>query len=265
MLIKRYNYFLFDIDRTIWDFDTNANKAMSKLIVEYELDKELGIENTDEFYEKYDIVNKLWWDKYEAGEISKEHLRRVRFYETFKLYNTCNRCSDERLQELSLTFSEKYLDYMISEKTLIPGAKMVLKALKKEGAYIGVLSNGFKEVQYHKINNSGIGGFFSGIIISEEVGRHKPHPQIYKIAIKTLLESELKDKGIKREITDADIKRAKESTLMVGDDFEKDIEGAQIYGIDQYYFNPKKRPCFGGPTYESDNLTNILDIVTGNI
>jgi putative hydrolase of the HAD superfamily len=265
MLLKQYKYYLFDIDRTLWDFDSNACKAISKLICEYNLYKELGIEDHDEFYEKYDLVNKIWWDKYEIGEITKEYLRVVRFYEAFKLYNSCNRCSDKRLHELSKAFSEKYLDYMITETTLMPGAKRVLKTLKEEGSYIGVLSNGFKEVQYNKINNSGIGKYFSGIIISEEVGIHKPCPPIYKTAIKVLLENELKEKGIEGNITDADIKSAKKYTLMVGDDFEKDIEGAQIYGIDQYYYNPKRKLCNGGPTYESDNLTDIIDIAKGNI
>ena len=45
---------------------------------------------------------------------------------------------------------------------------------------------------------------------------------------------------------------------MVGDDFENDIEGAQIFGIDQFYYNPKHKPCDGGPTYESDNLIDLL-------
>ena len=45
---------------------------------------------------------------------------------------------------------------------------------------------------------------------------------------------------------------------MVGDDFTNDIEGAQIYGIDQFYYNPYHKPCDGGPTYESDNLIDLI-------
>ena len=52
--------------------------------------------------------------------------------------------------------------------------------------------------------------------------------------------------------------KIKSETLMVGDDFENDIEGAQIFGIDQFYYNPKHKPCDGGPTYESDNLIDLL-------
>lgn len=258
MTYTKYRYFLFDIDRTLWDFDSNANSAISKLVREYKLDSELGIEDTDEFYKKYDAVNKIWWNKYEAGEITKEYLRVVRFYESFKLYNSCNRCSDSRLQKFAHIFSEKYLNYMIKETSLIPGAEKVLKELKDDGAYVGVLSNGFKEVQYHKIENSGIDKYFSAVIISEEVGVHKPVPLIYKIAMEALLKKELADNGQDRSVTEAEIKRAKSATLMIGDDFEKDIEGAQIYGIDQYYFNPNKKFCDGGPTYESDNLSDIL-------
>ena len=50
----------------------------------------------------------------------------------------------------------------------------------------------------------------------------------------------------------------KSETLMVGDDFTNDIEGAQVFGIDQFYYNPKHKLCDGGPTYESDSLLDLI-------
>ncbi len=50
----------------------------------------------------------------------------------------------------------------------------------------------------------------------------------------------------------------KSQALMIGDDFTNDIEGAQVFGIDQFYYNPKHKPCDGGPTYESDNLLELI-------
>ena len=48
---------------------------------------------------------------------------------------------------------------------------------------------------------------------------------------------------------------------MVGDDFPNDIEGAQIFGIDQFYYNPYNKPCDGGPTYHSSDLKDLLNYI----
>lgn len=41
---------------------------------------------------------------------------------------------------------------------------------------------------------------------------------------------------------------------MVGDDFINDIEGAMIFGIDQFYYTFQ---CDGYPTYDSSDLRDI--------
>ena len=229
MLNKKYNFFLFDLDRTLWDFDENSKRAIFHLIDIFSLpitDKEL-------FFSKYEEINHRLWKSYEDGIITKDILRGARFYETLLLYNI-----DDR--ELSEKLGKAYLEQMILEKALIPGAYELLTRLKEDGCKMAIITNGFKEVQYHKLRNSDIIDFFDAIIISEEVGIHKPSPLIFKRALEAI-------GGIKAE------------TLMVGDDFANDIEGAQIYGIDQFYYNPKHTECDGGPTYQSDNLLNIID------
>ena len=121
----------------------------------------------------------------------------------------------------------------------MPHAMEVLEKLHMKGIKMAVVSNGFKEVQYRKLNKSGIDKFFQAVMISEEQGVHKPCPIIFKRAIKAI-------GGDKKE------------TLMVGDDFANDIEGAMIFGIDQFFYNYKNTPCDGGPTYESNNLRDLL-------
>ena len=121
--------------------------------------------------------------------------------------------------------------------------------LKEKGAKIAAVTNGFKEVQYRKLTNSNILEFFDAIIISEEVGVHKPNPAIFKMALEALCSKEEYEK---------DPSGKRKETIMVGDDFANDIEGAQIFGIDQFYYNPKGRECDGGPTYMSGKLTDII-------
>lgn len=196
----------------------------------------------DIFFKKYDTINHKLWDDYESGKLEKETLRWRRFYDTFRLYGV----EDE---PLSRQFGEDYLLQMICEKELMPGAAALLERIKKSGGKMAVLSNGFKEVQYHKLERSGIRDYFSAVVISEEVGFHKPLPDIFRIALERLC-------GFTRNEDAQKWKTAKEETLMVGDDFENDIEGAQIFGIDQYFFNFKHIDC-PGATYESDTLEEI--------
>ena len=113
------------------------------------------------------------------------------------------------------------------------------------------ISNGFKEVQYRKLRNSKIIDYIDAFFISEEVGIHKPCPIIFKRALEALCGKEAY--AIKENRPEI-----KSQALMIGDDFANDIEGAQIYGIDQFYYNPYHKPCDGGPTYVSDNLIDLI-------
>ncbi|MDD2595326.1 MAG: YjjG family noncanonical pyrimidine nucleotidase [Bacteroidales bacterium] len=229
MIIDKYNYFLFDIDRTIWDFDANASVAMCAVLDKFQL----PIGNRELFLERYEVINHRLWDDYEAGRVTKEYLRRERFHQTFKNYYNIDNI------ELSERIGHEYLDFMALGKILMPGTREVLDAIMQKGGKMAIVSNGFKEVQYRKLKISEIEQYFSAVMVSEEVGVHKPHPAIFSKAMDSI-------GGTKRE------------TLMVGDDFTNDIEGAQIFGIDQFYYNPKHIPCDGAPTYESDNLADLI-------
>lgn len=262
MLDKNYKYYLFDIDRTLWDFDKNAKNAIMRLIEDLKLSNLFGVCNKDLFFERYEEINHALWAKYERGEIDKEYLRWSRFAHTLGNYingtflpdNPCitpcaKEWSTQQINEFGLMMGNKYLEYMVFEKELEPDADIVLKELKLKGAKIAAVTNGFKEVQYRKLTNSNILHYLDAVVISEEVGVHKPNPAIFRMALELLCG---KDEYLK------DTAGIKNMTIMVGDDFANDIEGAQIFGIDQFYYNPKHKECDGGPTYMSDKLIDII-------
>ena len=99
------------------------------------------------------------------------------------------------------------------------GAKDVLFNLSLRYK-LHIITNGFKEVQYVKLKESGIYNFFDKIIVSEDVGVLKPNKKIFSFAINK--------SGAKIE-----------NSLMIGDDIISDIRGAREFGIDQVYFNFK--------------------------
>ncbi|MEA5006555.1 MAG: YjjG family noncanonical pyrimidine nucleotidase [Rikenellaceae bacterium] len=229
---KKYKYFLFDLDRTLWNFDLNARTNISRLIDKYSLQ----VGDKVVFYDNYDEINHILWSQYEKGIISKETLRVERFHQTLLRYGIDN-------VDLAKVFGEDYLDTMPDQTALMPYAMEVLIELKKRGGIFALVSNGFKEVQYRKLQNSGIADFFNAVMISEEQGVHKPSPILFKRALEAI-------GGEKNE------------TLMIGDDFANDIEGAMIFGIDQFFYNYKSIPCDGEPTYNSNDLRDLLTITS---
>lgn len=250
MKIRPYRYYLIDLDRTLWDFDSNSEHAIGLLVSRNKVlsqavqDKEgCGEDSLHRFFMRYDVLNHRLWAMYEKGEMSKEDLRWKRFHEAFRWYGV----DDEALAR---KFGEDYLEQMVLENRLMPGAVEMLESIRSSGGRMAILSNGFKEVQYRKLRGSGIDGFFDAVVVSEEAGCLKPRPGIFAYAVERL-------SGIRRQDNPEAWREAKRQTLMIGDDPVNDILGAQIFGIDQFYFNHKKIKSLSHPTYESDSLLHI--------
>ena len=52
-----------------------------------------------------------------------------------------------------------------------------------------------------------------------------------------------------------------DKSIMIGDHYDVDILGAKNVGMDQIYFNPKKRDNNGGATFEISCLSELLEIL----
>lgn len=260
MCRKNYKYFLFDLDRTLWDFDKNAKSALFKLVDSQKLPQLFGVTDKEEFFQRYEEINQALWKQYERGEILKEELRCNRFL--FTLQDILAKApadslqahsfTPEQLHHFALEFGEKYLEFMAMETSLIPGAEEVLETIKSQGGKIAVISNGFKGVQYRKMNTTCIHKYVDAVVVSEEVGAMKPSPVIFRKALEAICGEEYYKNAPSR---------ARNEAIMVGDDFPNDIEGAQIFGIDQFYYNPYNKPCDGGPTYHSSDLKDLLNYI----
>ena len=258
--MKNYKYFLFDLDRTLWDFDKNAKSALFKLVDSQRLGELFGVTDKEEFFQKYEAINLDLWRQYERGEILKEELRCNRFL--FTLQQILNEApagsfpahsySPEEMLNFAKAFGEKYLEFMAMESSVIPGAEEVLKAVKAKGGKVAIISNGFKSVQYRKMNTTCIHKYVDAVILSEEVGIMKPSPIIFRKALEAICGEEYYKEAPSR---------ARNEAIMIGDDFPNDIEGAQIFGIDQFYYNPYRRECDGDPTYMGYTLVELLKYI----
>lgn len=207
---KKYTHLFFDLDNTIWDFNSNSFDALYVALDKLRL---LGlIGSYDDFFRIYSEVNERLWELYRNGSMTKKVLGAQRFEESFAKHGI-------PLHTGGGIVNAAYLAEMPMQTKLIEGAREVLDYL--HGRYeVAIITNGFKEVQYEKIRKSELSKYFRKIFISEEIGAQKPKRAIFEYALKSM-------------------NAPKRSSLMIGDSWEADIVGAMNFGIDQIYFNPK--------------------------
>jgi putative hydrolase of the HAD superfamily len=207
---KQYTHIFFDLDHTIWDFDKNAEETLHELYGVHKL-KDLGLHSAGVFIETYTRNNHQLWADYHLGNITKQHLREMRFRKTF---------IDLGVEPslMPLAFEDDYVRICPTKTNLFPDAHETLAYLSaKYPLYL--ISNGFKESQATKINTTDIGKYFQHMIISEIVGVNKPDQAIFQHAL---------------DLAGA----TKETSLMIGDSLEADVMGALNFGMDAIYFNP---------------------------
>jgi putative hydrolase of the HAD superfamily len=88
---------------------------------------------------------------------------------------------------------------------------------------IHIITNGFQDVQSTKIEFSGISSYINTLITSFDAKSKKPDPEIFNYAL---------------AITGA----KSEESVIIGDDYETDIEGGYNYGISVIFYNLKNKP-----------------------
>lgn len=206
-------WIFFDLDDTLFDFSAASFISLLRLWDETPLLKS-RFNNPDAFLDEYHIHNKRMWQLHESGKISAEFLKTERF----RLTIAPERHDDEILKE-SHRLNARYLWLLGECETPVEGAKDILGVLSKK-CLIGVLTNGFTEVQYRKLRSTGLDRFIQRMVISDEIGIQKPDIRIFRYA-----ESET---GCHPE-----------ECLMVGDNPDNDIIGAINAGWRAIYFDYK--------------------------
>lgn len=230
----KYQNLFIDLDDTIWDFRANSKVALEIVYNRYGLNEYYPL--FDEYYKVYSEKNTELWSLYHHGRISKDNLIAERFRYPLQRIGVHN---DKLVSQLNTD----YLSALSEQGLLVADAKELLDYLKSRSYRLHIISNGFKEVQFKKMRSAGIDGYFENVILSDEVGVNKPHPGIFKYALDKTGSS-------------------KDTSLMIGDNYDADILGAMQSGIDQIYYNPQqKRIPDELPTYEVMTLSEIFGIL----
>lgn len=233
MMVMKYKNLFFDLDDTLWAFSLNARDTFEEVYYKHKLDS--YFDSFSHFYTLYQKRNIELWQDYGSGKIDKTELNSKRFLYPLSAVGV----SDENLAK---QYSEDFFALIPTKSKLMPYAKELLEYLApRYNLYI--LSNGFRELQYHKMRSSGIDGYFKKIILSEDIGVLKPWPQIFNFALSTT-QSEVGD------------------SLMIGDSWDADITGAHGVGMHQIYYNFADREEFPfSATYVVKELKDILNLL----
>ncbi len=218
-------HIFFDLDHTLWDFETNSAKTFQFIFDKNGIDVQLN-----NFLKHYEPINHAYWKQYREEKISKSRLRYGRLKDTFDCLNYT--ISDDKITLLS----EMYIENLPNYNTLFDGAIELLNYLR-EKYQLHIITNGFEEVQLKKMKNSEIDYFFNQIITSESVGVKKPNPKIFKHSLA--------------------LANAKPTeSMMIGDNLEADIQGAQQIGMKTIFFNVHKKEI-SNTTIHVNNLLEI--------
>lgn len=228
-----YKNLFFDLDDTLWAFSANARDTYEEMYRKYDYDR--FFDSFEHYYSLYQRRNLELWAEYADGKVTKKELNRQRYLYPLEAVGA----GDSALAE---AYEKDALATIPTKSKLMPHAREVLEYLSaKYNLYI--LSNGFKELQFHKMRSSDIDKYFRKVVLSDDIGILKPWPEIFHFAL-SATQSELND------------------SLMIGDSWENDIAGAAGVGMHQVFYNLSGRTDLPfTPTYQITDLKELLDLL----
>lgn len=222
-----YQWILFDADETLFHFD--AFEGLKLMFQGF------GVDFTRADFDEYQLVNKPLWVDYQDGKISAAALQTTRFdLWAAKLAVSAN------------VLNSAFLAAMAQICTPLPGARELLAALQGK-AKLGIITNGFTELQTVRLERTGLQHHFDLLVISEKVGIAKPDVGIFEYALEQMGNP------------------ARDTVLMVGDNPHSDIQGGINAGIHTCWYNVHGQSVPQGisPSFEVTSLAQLQRRLTG--
>ena len=231
----KYKDLFIDFDDTLYDTYGNAVISLRETFEAFRLERFFA--DPQVFYDAYWAANIDLWTRYSKGEITRPYL----IVERFRRPLSAGQGLDVT-EPFCLEMSDKFLEFCSSKPGVVEGAHELMDYLKHQGYRMHMCSNGFHEVQYKKLAACGLKDYFDTIILSEDAGANKPSMQYFDYALRQ---------------SGADIA----TTIMIGDNLQTDIMGANRAGLDTILFNRWGIEPSSVPTHTVETLRDIMKIL----
>ncbi|RHJ88963.1 noncanonical pyrimidine nucleotidase, YjjG family [Bacteroides sp. AM07-16] len=229
----RYKNLFIDLDDTLWDTYHNNKECLEEIYTAHNFGRYYA--SFEAFFNIYMPHNMDLWAKYRSGEVDRQTL----IIERFRYMTRPMGIEDVKSV---MAINNDFLQRTTKKTRLVPGAIELLKYLYPSYRLF-ILSNGFREVQFKKLSNSGLAPYFERMILSEDANIQKPHKGIFDFALRNT-------------------NSRRNESLMIGDSWDADIVGAYNSKIDQLWLNPEGLPAEGfTPTYTVRSLEEIKNIL----
>ncbi len=160
----------FDLDNTLYDHRRAAREALTEVYRRYDVASSGA--GVDDFARIFFDVNQRMWLKLATGEIDVTSLRGRRFAELFALAGAAPPADAAAL-------GREYLDIYLTLSYPLSGAEETLAALEPL-LPLGLLTNGFTDIQRPKVARLGWEKYFRWVAVAEEMGVFKPDVAIYE-------------------------------------------------------------------------------------
>lgn len=224
-------HIFFDLDRTLWDFDTNSREAIRDLFGHFRVQERTGA-HADEFHRVYAGINEHYWERYRKGQVTQAQLRSGRFEDALLHFGLHD-------PDMAHAMGEAYVEISPRKTALVDGTLELLGHLR--GRYgLHIITNGFEEVQHIKLTSTGIRGYFGEVVTSERAGVKKPDVGIFRFA---------------EQLTGAHPERC----VMIGDHLEADVQGAHRAGWQTIHFNPDGAQDH--PHHQVTSLRQLMEVL----
>lgn len=191
----------FDLDDTLWAFSENSLDTLTEVYEEFKLDR--FWQKVDDWRKDYHLINDALWVDLSEGKITQKELRHIRFLNSF-LNGGMPLQEAEKICDTADAF---YLEKLSLRSKTIVGAKELLMKAQQKGYKLGVISNGFRDIQLQKLQSATISELIDYIVTSDEIGINKPDSRIFYYAEKIANSSQKKN-------------------ILIGDNPDTDIAGA---------------------------------------
>ncbi len=144
-------------------------------------------------------------------------------------------------QVLAEPLAAAYRDERRRHLRLLPDARAVVRAAR-DLAPVGLISNGPSEEQREKLRATGLHDLFDAVVISDDIGVHKPHPRIFQHAL-------------------AALQAPAEAAVYVGNSYHADVEGAWGAGMDSLWVNAFGDAPRPGAARPRGTVTRLRDVL----